>query len=60
MTTGLGLRIYRDGQPIGFWESGCQALQAADRIIEIVPSITAESDLPLRPGVTNYTAPRRA
>lgn len=57
--TGLGLRVYRDGKPIGFWERGCRALEAGDIIVEIVPSIAEESELPHRPGFTNYTTPSK-
>jgi voltage-gated potassium channel len=38
LTTGLGVRIIRDGQGYGFWRPEAQHLQAGDRIIEIVPS----------------------
>ena len=34
---GLGVRILRGGQTIGFWEEGAQELQAGDKIIEIIP-----------------------
>ena len=37
ITTGLGVRVYREGKPIGFWESACEVLQAGDIIVEIVP-----------------------
>jgi voltage-gated potassium channel len=57
--TGLGVRVYRDGRPIGFWERDCQALEAGDIIVEIVPSVEEEAQLPHRPGLTNYTTPRR-
>ena len=36
ITTGLGVRIYRDDHPIGFWEDGARQLQTGDMIIEIV------------------------
>jgi voltage-gated potassium channel len=36
ITTGLGVRIYRDDRPIGFWEDGARQLQTGDLIIEIV------------------------
>jgi voltage-gated potassium channel len=39
---GTGLRVYRDGRAIGFWEDECQALQPGDVIVEIVP--TAQQD----------------
>ena len=34
----LGLRVIRDGRPIGFWEDGARELRAGDRVIEIVPN----------------------
>ncbi len=39
---GRGLRIYRDGTPIGFWEDGARAIQAGDVIVEIRPTAAAE------------------
>lgn len=35
---GRGLRIYRNGRAIGFWEEECEQLQPGDIIVEIVPS----------------------
>ena len=35
---GRGLRIYRDGVPIGFWEEECQNLRKGDVVVEIVPT----------------------
>ncbi|WP_108787093.1 NAD-binding protein [Erythrobacter sp. Alg231-14] len=35
---GRGLRIYRNGRAIGFWEEECDNLQPGDVIVEIVPS----------------------
>ncbi|MBA4355183.1 MAG: potassium transporter TrkA, partial [Novosphingobium sp.] len=35
---GRGLRIYRGGQPIGFWDDAARALQPGDKIVEIVPT----------------------
>lgn len=35
LSTGLGVRIYRDGQPVGFWEEGAKRLLAGDVVIEI-------------------------
>jgi voltage-gated potassium channel len=58
IATGLGVRIYRAGKPIGYWEPDSRKLRAGDRIIEIVPSVRAEADLPLEPGLTNYTEPQ--
>jgi voltage-gated potassium channel len=39
---GTGLRVYRNGRAIGFWEDECQVLQPGDVVVEIVP--TAGSD----------------
>lgn len=46
IATGLGLRIYRDGQPIGFWEPEAQALAEGDMIIEITPGAGGERGAP--------------
>ena len=40
ITTGLGVRILREGSAIGFWESAASTLQPGDSIIEIVPTIS--------------------
>jgi voltage-gated potassium channel len=37
LVSGLGVRIYRDGKPFGFWEPEVQSLCTGDRIVEIVP-----------------------
>lgn len=37
IATGLGVRLYRAGRPIGFAEEGARALQAGDTLLEIVP-----------------------
>jgi len=37
-TGGRGLRIYRNGRAIGFWEEECQSLQPGDVVVEIVPT----------------------
>ena len=42
---GLGVRIYRDGEPFGFWEPETQSLRPGDCIVEILPTAPAESDL---------------
>ena len=42
ITTGLGVRIYRDGQPIGFDEPDADALRPGDCIVEIVRPKSAE------------------
>lgn len=36
ITTGLGVRVYREDRAIGFWEEGADRLQTGDLIIEIV------------------------
>ena len=36
----LGVRIYRDGRPYGFWEAETKSLAAGDIIIEILPTAT--------------------
>jgi len=41
---GRGLRVYRDGKALGFWEDGCQNLQAGDIIVEIVPTSNHDGD----------------
>ncbi|WP_284124508.1 potassium channel family protein [Parerythrobacter aestuarii] len=35
---GIGLRIYRDGKPHGYWEEECAGLQSGDIIVEVIPS----------------------
>ncbi|MDJ0978938.1 MAG: potassium channel family protein [Erythrobacter sp.] len=35
---GRGLRIYRNGRAIGYWEEECQNLQTGDVVVEIVPA----------------------
>lgn len=40
---GRGLRVYRNGRAIGFWEEECQCLQAGDVLVEIVPTAPSES-----------------
>lgn len=39
---GRGLRVYRDGQSLGYWEAECQTLKAGDIIVEIIPTLTGE------------------
>jgi voltage-gated potassium channel len=43
---GRGLRIYRQGRAIGFWEDGAQRLEAGDEIVEIAPTCAEESKTP--------------
>jgi voltage-gated potassium channel len=38
LATGLGVRILRDGKPIGFWEPAAKSLRAGDIVVEIVPT----------------------
>ncbi|MEZ5680392.1 MAG: potassium channel family protein [Erythrobacter sp.] len=40
---GRGLRVYRDGKALGFWEQECQNLQAGDIIVEIVPTVNGST-----------------
>lgn len=37
-TGGRGLRVYRDGEALGFWEDACQNLQPGDIVVEIIPT----------------------
>ncbi|OYX41610.1 MAG: potassium transporter TrkA, partial [Sphingomonadales bacterium 32-64-22] len=37
-TGGMGLRIYRGEEVIGFWEQGAKALQTGDIVVEILPT----------------------
>ena len=40
---GQGLRVYRNGRAIGFWEDDCQLLQPGDVVVEIVPTARSEA-----------------
>ena len=44
LARGLGVRIYRDGVPYGFWEPEAQSLVAGDCIVEILPTSPREAD----------------
>jgi voltage-gated potassium channel len=44
LAQGLGLRIYREGQPYGFWEPEAQALMPGDCIVEILPTASREAE----------------
>ncbi|MDD3798263.1 MAG: potassium channel family protein [Novosphingobium sp.] len=35
---GLGVRLYRGGRPVGYWEEEARALQAGDMVVEILPT----------------------
>jgi voltage-gated potassium channel len=37
---GLGVRIYRNGRPYGFWEMETKSLAAGDILVEILPTVT--------------------
>jgi voltage-gated potassium channel len=41
---GLGVRVYRDGKPHGFWEPEAASLCAGDYIVEILPTQTREAE----------------
>ncbi|GMM93447.1 potassium channel family protein [Qipengyuania sp. MTN3-11] len=41
-TGGRGLRVYRDGRALGFWESECESLLPGDVIVEIIPTLSGE------------------
>jgi voltage-gated potassium channel len=41
---GQGLRVYRNGRPIGFWEEECQILEPGDVLVEIVPTAPSEAE----------------
>ncbi len=43
-TGGRGLRIYRGGKALGFWEDECQDLQPGDIVVEIVPTPNGENN----------------
>ena len=43
LAQGIGVRIYRDGVPYGFWEPEAQALRPGDCIVEIMPTTEKEA-----------------
>jgi voltage-gated potassium channel len=45
VATGLGVRLYRDGIPHGFWEPEARALIPGDCIVEILPTAEREAEL---------------
>ncbi len=45
VATGLGVRLYRDGRPYGFWEPEAKALRPGDCIVEILPTAKTEAEL---------------
>jgi voltage-gated potassium channel len=44
LSRGLGVRIYREGQPYGFWEKEAQSLMPGDCIVEILPTAMREAE----------------
>ena len=44
VATGLGVRIYRDGTPYGFWEPEAQSLHPGDCVVEILPTAEREAE----------------
>jgi voltage-gated potassium channel len=44
LSSGIGLRVYRDEKPYGFWEPEVQSLMAGDVIVEILPTAAAEAE----------------
>ena len=42
---GLGVRIYRNEQPHGFWEPEAKSLLPGDIVVEILPTLPREADL---------------
>ena len=45
LAQGLGVRVYRDGKPYGFWEPEARSLMAGDCIVEILPTASTEAEL---------------
>jgi voltage-gated potassium channel len=45
ITRGLGVRLYRDGRPYGFWEPEARSLIPGDCIVEILPTTNTEAEL---------------
>ncbi len=43
LARGLGVRVYRDGKPYGFWEPEAKALMPGDCIVEILPTTETEA-----------------
>jgi voltage-gated potassium channel len=45
VAVGLGVRLYRDGRPYGFWEPEARSLLPGDCIVQILPTSEREADL---------------
>jgi voltage-gated potassium channel len=43
-TGGQGLRVYRNGRAIGFWEDECKTLQPGDVVVEIIPTASQDAE----------------
>ncbi|MBA3677090.1 MAG: potassium channel family protein [Sphingosinicella sp.] len=43
ISNGMGVRVYRDGRPYGFWEPEAGSLMPGDCIVEILPTSTTEA-----------------
>jgi len=44
LAQGLGVRVYRDGRPYGFWEPEAKSLMPGDCIVEILPTSATEGE----------------
>jgi voltage-gated potassium channel len=44
LTKGLGVRVYRNGKPYGFWEDEAKSLMPGDCIVEILPTSATEAE----------------
>ena len=44
LARGLGVRLYRDGRPHGFWEPEARSLLPGDCIVEILPTSEREAE----------------
>jgi voltage-gated potassium channel len=42
---GVGVRIYREGRPYGFWEAEASAIARGDTIVEILPTTAMERNI---------------
>jgi voltage-gated potassium channel len=42
--SGLGVRMYRQGKPFGFWEAEARSLRLGDIIVEILPTVGREAE----------------
>lgn len=42
-TGGMGLRIYRKGEPYGYWDAEAAELQAGDMVVEVLPTFSTDT-----------------